>query len=55
MGRKGRELIPSVKSIIVNMYQMGKRIISMSNLLDIPRSTVDNKMKKFNRTGSAEN
>ena len=37
------------------MYQQGKRISSISNLLDIPRSTVDYIVKKFNRTGSAEN
>jgi len=55
MGRKGCELTPSVKSIIVNMYQQGKKISSFSNLLDIPRSTVDYIVNKFNCTGSAEN
>ena len=41
MDRKERDLTHSVKSIIVNMYQKGERISSISDLLDIPRSTVN--------------
>jgi transposase len=55
MGRKGQELSPDKKNIIVDLHLKGFRPSKICETLDIPYSTVFNILKKFKSSGSVEN
>lgn len=55
MGRKGSELTPEVKIIVVEMYQSGQNVKNIANLLKIPRTTIAYVIKRFHQRGTTEN
>ena len=46
MGRKGQEITPDKKTVIIDIYLNGSKPSEISKLLDIPYSTVFNIIKK---------
>lgn len=55
MGRKGRELGMEVKNVILDLIRNGHSRHKVSDMLNIPKSTVIDVARKFFDTGSVEN
>ena len=55
MGRKGKELTPEVKQITADLYQQGRNVKDIEEILNIPRTTISYVIKKFRERGSTEN
>ena len=55
MGRKGRELSPDMKKLVVDLYENGQKLSEISQLLSVPYMTISNIVKKSINNGSVEN
>jgi transposase len=55
MDRKSKELSTETKELIVKLYRKKTRRSYISDLLDIPWSTIDSIVKKYRSTGTVEN
>ena len=55
MGRKGKELTPEVKEVAVDLYEQGKNIKDIAEILSISRTTISYVIKKFRERGTVEN
>jgi transposase len=55
MGRKSKELSTETKELIVRLYRKKESRSYISDLLDIPLSTIDSVVKKYRSTGTVEN
>ena len=55
MGRKGRELSPDMKKLVVDLYENGQKVSEISQLLSVPYMTISNTVKKSINNGSVEN
>jgi len=55
MGPKSKELSTETKELIVQLYRKKERKSYISDLLDIPWSTIDSVVKKYRSTGTVEN
>ena len=55
MGRKHKELSTETKELIMKLHRKKERRSYISDLLDIPWSTIDSVVKKYRSTGTVEN
>ena len=55
MGRKHKELSAETKELIMKLHRKKERRSYISDLLDIPWSTIDSVVKKYRSTGTVEN
>jgi hypothetical protein len=55
MGHKSKELSTETKELIVKLHRKKERRSYISDLLDIPLSTIDSVVKKYRSTGTVEN
>ena len=55
MGHKSKELSTKTKELIVKLHRKKERRSYISDLLDIPLSTIDSVVKKYRSTGTVEN
>jgi len=55
MGHKSKELSTETKELIVKLHRKKERRSYISDLLDIPWSTIDSVVKKYLSTGTVEN
>ena len=55
MGRKSKELSTETKELIVKLHRKKERWSYISDLLDIPWSTIDSVVKKHRSTGTVKN
>jgi transposase len=55
MGHKSKELSTETKELIVRLYRKKESRSYISDLLDIPLSTIDSVVKKYRSTGTVEN
>ena len=55
MRRKGKELTPGEKDVIVKLENESFSHRQIASMLGIPRTTMDSVLNKFHQTGSTEN
>lgn len=54
MGRRSTELSLDIKKLIVDLKENGHKVIEISRLLEIPKSTCRSVLKVFHQRGSVE-
>ena len=55
MGRKGKELSPEEKRVVVNIFESENSITEISRLLNSPHSTVSSFIRRYLLRGELEN
>lgn len=55
MGRKGKELSPEEKRIVINIFESGNSITEISRLLQRSHSTVSSFIRRYLLRGEIEN
>jgi transposase len=55
MGRKGKELCPEEKRIVINIFESGNTITDISILSDRPHSTVSSFIRRYLLRGELKN
>ena len=55
MGPKSKELSTETKELVIKFYRKKERKSYISDLLDIPWSTIGSVVKKYRSTGTVEN
>ena len=55
MGRKGKELSPKEKRVVINIFECGTSITEIGRLLKRPHSTVSTFIRRYLLRGELEN
>ena len=53
--KKKKKLTPEVKQTAADLYQQGRNVKDIAEILNIPRTTISYVIKKFRERGSTEN
>jgi len=55
MGRKGKGMSPDLKKVGVDLFKNGENIADIARILQQPRSTISDIIKRFREAGTVEN
>ena len=55
MGRKGKEMSPDLKKVVVDLPKNGEKISDIARVLQQPRSTISDIIRRFRKAGTVEN
>ena len=55
MGRKGKEMSPDLKKVAVDLLKNGEKISEIARVLQQPRSTISDIIRRFREAGTVEN
>ena len=55
MGRKKKEMSPDLKKVAVDLFKNGEKISDIARVLQQPRSTISDIIRRFKETGTVEN
>ena len=55
MGRKKKEMSPNLKKVAVDLFKNGGKISDIARVLQQPRSTISDIIRRFREAGTVEN
>jgi transposase len=55
MGRKGKEMSPDLKKVVVDLLKNGEKISDIARVLQQPRSAISDIIRRFRKAGTVEN
>ena len=55
MGRKGKEMSPDLKKVAVDLLKNGEKISEIARVLQQPKSTISDIIRRFREAGTVEN
>ena len=54
MGRKGKEMSPDLKKVVVDLLKNGEKISDIARVLQQPRSTISYIIRRLREAGTVE-
>ena len=55
MGQKGKEMSPDLKKVADDLFKNGEKISDIARVLQQPRSTISDIIRRFREAGTVEN
>jgi transposase len=55
MGRKGKEMSPDLIKVAIDLFKNGEKISDIARVLQQPKSTISDIIKRFREAGTVEN